>query len=92
MARPRILHEMIVLINALRIAISMAFIKDPCKKCLVRVCCNRKCKEKEYQIEVMSPFDFKEGKVLAWIILTSSFLGILPIFCISIYVILAIFQ
>ena len=34
-----------------------ATIKDPCKKCLVKVCCKNNCKSKDYIVALIQPYE-----------------------------------
>jgi hypothetical protein len=50
------------------------FIKDPCKKCIVRACCNNKCDTKIYFKKFIYPFnsnDLWQKKLIAWLTIGS---------------------
>jgi len=48
------------------------FVKDPCKKCIVKSCCSELCDKKIYFNGVIHPAsNVLEAKILAWVVLIS---------------------
>jgi len=71
MAGSGILYKTMSMVSDGKRAFKMAFIKNPCKKCLVRACCQVMCTDKQYQRKVMYPFNFGEGKFISWIFVST---------------------
>lgn len=57
-------------INGLHIVWRSLFLKDPCKKCIVKACCTEQCDEKTELLHFIFPHNsINQTKTLAWITL-----------------------
>lgn len=51
----RVKYEVLDFKNAFIMLVANLFLKDPCKKCIVRACCSESCEIKVQTINMMMP-------------------------------------
>lgn len=77
MKKPVIVNEFL---SGLNIVWNCLFIKDPCKKCIIRVCCSKECDQRITFLYYLSPFNNAiTARMSAWAVVFSMVTTIISI-------------